>query len=644
MNSISANPALSEGCRWIYDVFSSYCEPKVKRPIDVWVDEEVFYLPSNTAEPGPYDLSRAPYQRDILRALSPDHPARTVVLVFGSQMGKTTIENITMDYYIVEDPSPIGFAFSDIDNLKNYVKNKFDPMLYANPKIKNVLKSEGKTSADTLTSKQFPGGFLKFLSGKSEASMRSDSLRIVIADELDTMGITKGGDVKSLLEKRVNTFWDTAKICLSSTPLNESLISKYLEMSTYCKYYMQCPHCGEYMTFELDYLRWDAVGDGVVMNAWMECPNCHQRIFNEDKISMMKPENGAKWVATNLDADPTYYGFYLPSFYAPVGWISWKNIAQEYVTAAFTSKGVDHEMMTAFFNTIIAKPYQIGSTSAQDWRILFEKALQSEYTRQHVPNWVNIITTGADVQKNRIEVSVYGWGKLGKSLAIDHIVIPVADNELDIPTSEAWMEYTMYTLDYVWEREDGLPLKSVANAIDSSYKPDNVYAYQVSLPKDHRNRLFPVKGRDSLPGFMPFRKSVKSESLSDAYYLDVPVNSLKQHLFDHLAETTREKADKTKPFFMEYPNDFSQEYYQQLYSEVYVRDGKRWIWKKIRDRNEILDCTVYNLAMFYHMGFGNLTAEDWDGLANSQEEYMKSETNRQIKKMPKRKYSKGYKL
>ena len=48
--------------------------------------------------------------------------------------------------------------------------------------------------------------------------------------------------------------------------------------------------------------------------------------------------------------------------------------------------------------------------------------------------------------------------------------------------------------------------------------------------------------------------------------------------------------------------------------------------------------------MFYHMGFGNLTAEDWDGLANSQEEYMKSEANKQIRKMPKRNYSKGYKL
>ena len=33
---------------------------------------------------------------------------------------------------------------------------------------------------------------------------------------------------------------------------------------------------------------------------------------------------------------------------------------------------------------------------------------------------------------------------------------------------------------------------------------------------------------------------------------------------------------------------------------------------KIRERNEILDCTVYNLSMFYLMGFGRWTVEQWD--------------------------------
>lgn len=634
----------TEGQRWIRDTFALYFQPKRHIPIDKWIEEATFYLPSNTSEPGPYSIDRTPYQRDILRAFSPDHPAKTIIMVFASQTGKTTMENIVMDYYIEENPVPIGFAFSDDGNLKNYVKNKFDPMLAANPRIKALLRSEGKSSADSLSLKQFPGGFLKFLSGKSESSMRSDSICLMMADELDAMGITKGGDPRSLLEKRQQTFKETSKLGISSTPLNDGLITGYLRNSNHQKYYMKCPHCGEMMTYELDYLRWNSVGDGVVTEAWMECPHCNGRLINEDKLEMMRPENGARWIATNPDADPTEYGYWLPAFYAPVGWVSWKDIAKEYVNACMTSAGVNHEKMTTFYNTVLALPYKIGSTAAQDWRVLFEKAQQSQYMRKQVPEWVNIITTGADVQKNRIEVSVYGWGKLGKSIAIDHIVIPVGDNELEDPSSEAWMEYTMQTLDYRWERLDGLMLQSLANGIDSSYKPDLVYAYYRDLPKEHQKRCFPLKGRDNLGGFVSSTKYVKSEGLVGVRYLDVPVSSLKHHLFDHLRETTKEKSDPSIPFYMEYPSDYSQEYYQQLYSETYIKKGNRMQWEKIRDRNEILDCTVYNLAMYYHLGLGNLSSEDWEGLSMSQKQMLAAETMPVKKKQIRRTLSKGVKL
>ena len=638
----SESLSLGEGLKWIYNSFALYFEPKVKRSIDEWVTQEPFYLPSNTSEPGRYTLDRAPYQKAILEALSPNNPSRFVILVFGSQMGKTTIENIAMCYYIRENPVPIGFAFSDVENLKNYVKHKFDPMLIANPSIKATLKSDSKTSADSLASKEFPGGFLKFLSGKSEASMRSDSFCVVFADELDAMGITKGGDVRSLLMRRQSTFNETAKLCMSSTPTNDSVICTYLEESTNNKYFMKCPHCKEYMSFELDYLKWKTIGDGIVTSAWMECPNCFHKILNEDKLDMMSPESGAMWIATNTNADPINVGFYLPSFYAPVGWISWKDIAQEYVTAAFTSKGVDHERMTAFYNTILAQPYKIGSTAAQDWRILYEKSLLSEYTRNHIPEWVNCITTGTDVQQNRFEISVYGWGMLGHSIAIEHIVIPIDEYELEDPNSRAWQKYDEVALLYKWAREDGLELVSIANGIDSSYKPDLIYAHYARLEPEVKERLFPLKGKDNLKSFLSTKHFVKSESLTDAAYWDVPVSSLKHHLFDHLKETTKDNALSTIPFYMEFPRDYSQEYYQQLYSEVYVKKNKKWIWEKIRDRNEILDCTIYNLAMFYHIGLGNLTKEDWEGLAISQKEYLNTYQEKPM--LNTRAVSKGFEL
>lgn len=602
---------------WIRSCLAASFEPKEYLPIDEWVDKNNFMLPSNTAEPGKYNIDRAPYQRGILRAFSPDHPAKDIVLVFGSQMGKTTVENIVMCYYISESPSPILFAFSDEANLKNYVKNKFDPMLSANPKVRGLLKSEGKSSADSLTTKQFPGGFLKFLSGKSEASMRSDSARLVMGDEVDAWGYTKGGDPKQLLTRRQNTFRETRKMGLSSTPVNDGIINSYLEESTYRKYFVPCPHCGEMMTFELDSLHWKVQEDtNIVIDAWMECPHCKGRINNEDKLEMC---GKGTWVATNPKADPTYEGFYLPTFYAPVGWTTWRDMAQEYVTALTTTDGTEDEKMTTFYNTLLGQRYIKGANS-QNWRLMFEKGQKSPYVRAKIPSWVNFLTTGADVQGNRIEVSVYGWGKLGHSLAIDHYEIPVEDRELEYMDSQAWGAYTESTLGAIFEREDGLKMQTVANAIDSSYRAECLYTYFLSQPKHYRDRLYLVKGRDNMSGNLSNRKFVTSEGFRDVAWYEVPVSSLKHSVFDHLNDSIEDYKGEAPPYYMEYPNDYTQEYYQQLFSEVWLCEGKKWKWKKTRERNEILDCTVYNLAMYYSLGLGRLTAEDWDGIANEQKE------------------------
>lgn len=605
-----------EDHEWIRLAMASAFEPVEYLPIDEWVEKEDFMLPSNTAEPGRYNINRAPYQKQILRVASPEDPAKVVVLVFGSQMGKTTSELLIMSYFMKKSPSPIAFAFSDEANLKNFVKQKFDPILAANPSIKSLLKSEGKSSADSLTSKQFPGGFLKFLSGKSESSMRSDSVRVVIADEVDAMGSTKGGDVKALLAKRQTTFKETSKMVLSSTPLNEGVICNYLEESTHRKYFVPCPHCGEYFTFELDHLRWKTIeNSNVVSDAWMECPSCKGRINNEDKLTMC--EKG-EWRITNPKADPTYEGFELPTWYAPVGWTSWKDMAQEYVTACTTTDGTEDEKMTTFYNTLLGQRYIKGANS-QNWRVFFEKGQTSVLKRGNIPTWVNFLTTGADVQGNRIEVSLFGWGRLGHCIAIDHFEIPVGENELEVTNSEAWTVYTDTVLNATFERDDGLKMQTVANAIDSSYKSDCLYAFYMSLPKDRRERLVLVKGRDNMSGYMPNKKIVKSANFTGCVWYEVPVSNLKHAVFQHLDESIKEYKGEAPAYYMEYPMDYTQEYYQQLFSEVWMKDGKKWVWKKTRDRNEILDCTVYNLAMFYNLGFASLTAESWEAIAKGQE-------------------------
>ncbi len=602
---------------WILDRIAEGLSYRRPKPLLEWVDENMM-LPSNTTEKGRYRSDRCPYQKQPLMDMSPDSPVQEIVLDFGSQTGKTTIEGHGMSYYIAENPAPMVFGFSDDANLREYVRKKFDPLLDANPMVKERLRAVGgRGSGNTLTSKIFPGGFIKFVSGKSEASLRSDSAMLFFADELDAWGVTKGGDPIQLIDARLTTFGSRAKKIMSSTPLNDSLIYKELLKTTHNHFMVPCPCCGEDMEFNMDNFRY-SVEDGTVTGAWMECPGCHNIIRNEDKLTMLPKGH---WVPTNPKANPLRQGYYLPTFYAPVGWKSWMMIAEQWVDAENEARESRYEKMTAFYNTVLALPYIVGSGS-QEWREVYDRALESDYRRGVVPEWVNVLTTGSDVQANRIETTVMGWGFRGRHIPIDHYVFSLGDDEdMEMLDNHAWTTYRERILNGRWEREDGFMMQSFANAIDRSYKPTTVAQFYISLSGMEKDLCYPVRGYERMNGFIPSKKFDKREGLHDAAYWDVPVSPLKRQVYDHLR--MKDDSEGMVAFMPFYPADFDEEFYMQLFSENEVLEKGKLVWVKNRERNEILDTHVYNYAMFYLLGLGQNKDEDWLGMAEAQREFVR---------------------
>lgn len=616
-----------EGRAYIREGILAMLVPPRRLSVSEWAGETI-RLPSDTAEPGFYNPDRAPYQREILDAAGPQSPTREITLVFGAQMGKTLTEMIVMAYYIKEVPMPQIFAFSDDGMIRRFVKTKFNPFLLSNPVINEQLGRGQKTKGDTLTEKQYAGGTLYFIPANVETKLRSSSAAIIIMDEEDTYdsNLQGNGDPVDLIKKRANTYHDRRKIMHSSTPLNgDSHILNNLDLSTHEMYYVPCPHCHASITLEWEYMKWETDASGKqVTKVWMECPECGKTIHNSDKTWMLDPANGAKWVATNPDAPPEQRGFFLPTLYAPVGWLGWQNIVQEYVNAMNSTIEQRDSRLVSFYNSVLCRQYKGSDIDPPKATELASRFMDSPYRRGVIPSWVGMLTTGSDVQKNRIETTVVGWGKRGRHLVIDHYFFDVPKGEeIEDPSCAVWDLYRTEILEGTWEREDGFLMKSLANAIDRSYQSTTVDTFYI---RQDNPMLYPVVGVNRLRNGSVIPNERQARKISGARYWETPVDVLKNVVYSDLKRTLEDKDEEAPAYNrVEFPADLPMEYFEQLVAEKYEYDrkSKGFLWVKTRDRNEALDCMTYNYAMHYLTGMNTYSDQEWDRILAMQSDSLK---------------------
>ncbi len=107
------------------------------------------------------------------------------------------------------------------------------------------------------------------------------------------------------------------------------------------------------------------------------------------------------------------------------------------------------------------------------------------------------LTAGADVQKDRIEVDVWAWGRGLESWLVDHIVIEGGPGD-----PACWRRLTEL-LGRTWEHASGQQMTLARLAIDTGYETSAVYAWsrqagfaQVAPVKgvEGFNRTSPVTG------------------------------------------------------------------------------------------------------------------------------------------------------
>ena len=225
------------------------------------------------------------------------------------------------------------------------------------------------------------------------------------------------------------------------------------------------------------------------------------------------------------------------------------------------------------------------------------------------------LTAGVDVQKDRIEVDVWAWGRGLESWLVDHIVIAGGPDDL-----ACWEKLTAL-LGRTWACTNGAVMVIGKLAIDTGYESAAVYAWaraqgfdQVAPVKglEGFNRATPVSGPtfvDATIGGKRLRRGARLWSVATATFKTETYRFLR---LERPSDEDRALGVFNAPGTVHLPDWIDTEWLKQLVAEqlVTVRNKRGYAhpeWQKMRERNEALDCRVYARAAAWIMG-----ADRWD--------------------------------
>ncbi len=581
--------------------------------VSQWADRHRWLSSRASAEPGRYRTERTPYMRAIMDALSPGDPAQRIVFQKAAQVGATEAGNNWIGFVMHHAPGPMLAVQPTVELAKRNSRQRIDPLIEESPALKErVRPARARDSGNTQLSKDFPGGVLVLTGANSAVGLRSMPARYVFLDEIDAYPASadEEGDPVGLAEARSLTFAHRRKVFLVSTPTvrGVSRIEREYEASDQRRFFVPCPHCGEMQWLKFERLRWE---QGKPETATYHCEACETPIEEHHKAAMLA---AGEWRATAAARDPRTVGFHLSALYSPPGWKSWADIARDKEAA----KGSD-EAERVFRNTVLGETW-VETGDAPDWQRLAER--RESWPAGTVPEKGLFLTAGADVQKDRIEVDVWAWGRGLESWLIDHMVIEGGPGD---PT--CWQRLTDL-LGRNWRHEGGAELGLARLAIDTGYETSAVYAWARA---NGFAQVAPVKGAEGFNVAAPVSGPTYVDATAGGKRLrrgarlwTVAVSTFKAetYRFLRLARPTPEELEEGATFApgtIHLPHWADSEWIRQLVAEqlVTVRNRRGFAkleWQKIRERNEALDCRIYARAAAWIAGADRWGEATWADL------------------------------
>jgi len=499
-----------------------------------------------------------------------DPSIKQVVVMAGAQLGKSEAILNIVGYHIEYDPAPILLMQPTVEMAQSFSKDRISSGLLATtPSLKGKVKDpRARDSGNTTLHKTFPAGALSMVGANSPAGLASRPIRIVLCDEVDRYPLSAGeeGDPIALASKRAMTFWNR-KIVLVSTPTDKgaSRIEAAYEESDKRRFYVPCPHCGDCQILKWSNVKWE---DKRPETAAYYCEECGAAWSDAQRN---KSVSQGEWKASGEFKGVA--GFHISALYSP--WVTIFDAVDEFLKAKR-----DPMRLKTWVNTFLGETWEEQGDRIDE----FDLIDRCEDWGDELPEDVLLMTAGIDVQDDRLEIEVVGWGRGEESWSISYDTLYG-----DPSTSELWIR-----LDSLLQKTFTHPLHGEMVIRSSCIDSGGHYTQQVYNYARQRSgrRVFAIKGVGGEG--KPIIGRPTKNNIGKINLFPVGTDTAKELVYARLKMT--DEGDG----YCHFPEGRNAEYFRMLTAEKkvtkYFKGRPKREWVKIRQRNEALDCRVYATA------------------------------------------------
>ena len=582
-------------------LFINTIKATLKKPekltVSQWA-EKYRVLDESSNFSGKWSNDITPYLVGIMDAFN-DPYIQEINFCKPTQVGGTEAMLNMLGWIIMDNPSPTMIVYPSDDLAKDTSNDRIKPSLSKTPEIKERFYENSSKELNL----KFRGMRIYLRGSGSPGKLASKSIKYLFFDEIDKMdgASRKEASPYNLAKERTRTFTYSKKIYTCSTP---TLKTNYVwqiheDADEQRKYFVPCPHCGEYITFVFKQIRFPEGKEGMTnaeraKDAVYVCQKCGCVITDRDKIKMLRK---GEWrdVKKNCVGRPRKVSFWLNALYSR--FLTWAEIALE-----FLDSKDDPEQLQNFVNSWLAEPWEDTKLKTNADLVLERQTESAEFV---VPDWAKMLTAGVDVQENCLYWTIRAWGNYMTSQNIAH------GQAFSFVELEKIMnlEYRM---------QNGSPMLVSLALIDSGYNADSVYDFCVG----NSDWALPSKG-SSNPMNSHYKFSTVNKSGSKAFGMNLVLIDTGKYK-DMIAGRMRKQNGSGS--WMVYAG-CDREYAEQVTAEhkvnVRTNNGKmkqEWVQKTSHADNHYLDCEVYAMAAADVMGVRSLYLTETEEKPKEKEE------------------------